>query len=224
MAGSDDRAGREWHSSSATRACSSAFCLQPGTTGRGRVTQLDREGWLASVSLGFSTLGCSGGGQGLRQCRRRCWPRSAVPSARGPRPVRSGRLRAAGRRCPSPWALTARSVVPIRPTVQYGSAADQRAKPRRHGQGHAVAMTAVLIYTRLSTEDVHDAAGRQEVACRSYAEARNWEVAAALCDVDASAYQPRARRPGFETLIAEAAARSADGVLGSRSSRSHAWT
>jgi site-specific DNA recombinase len=74
-------------------------------------------------------------------------------------------------------------------------------------------MTAVLIYTRLSTEDVHDATGRQEVACRSYAEARNWEVAAALCDVDASAYQPRARRPGFETLIAEAASRSADGVL-----------
>jgi site-specific DNA recombinase len=74
-------------------------------------------------------------------------------------------------------------------------------------------MTAVLIYTRLSTEDVHDATVRQEVACRSYAEARNWEVVAALCDVDASAYQPRARRPGFETLIAEAAARSADGVL-----------
>jgi DNA invertase Pin-like site-specific DNA recombinase len=73
-------------------------------------------------------------------------------------------------------------------------------------------MTAVLIYTRLSTEDVHDATVRQEVACRSYAEARNWEVVAALCDVDASAYQPRARRPGFETL-AEAAARSADGVL-----------
>jgi hypothetical protein len=74
-------------------------------------------------------------------------------------------------------------------------------------------MTAVLIYTRLSTEDVHDATARQEVACRSYAEARNWEVAAALCDVDASAYQPRARGPGFETLIAEAASRSADGVL-----------
>ena len=62
-------------------------------------------------------------------------------------------------------------------------------------------MTAVLIYTRLSTEDVHDATVRQEVACRSYAEARNWEVAATLSDLDASAYQPRARRPGFETLI-----------------------
>jgi site-specific DNA recombinase len=74
-------------------------------------------------------------------------------------------------------------------------------------------MTAVLIYTRLSTEDVHDATGRQEVACRSYAEARNWDVAAALGDLDASAYQPRVRRPGFESLIAEAAARSADGVL-----------
>jgi site-specific DNA recombinase len=73
-------------------------------------------------------------------------------------------------------------------------------------------MTAVLIYTRLSTEDVHDATVRQEVACRSYAEARNWEVAATLSDLDASAYQPRARRPGFERLIAEAA-RSADGVL-----------
>jgi hypothetical protein len=34
-----------------------------------------------------------------------------------------------------------------------------------------------------------------------------------LGDLDASAYQPRARRPGFETLITEAAARSADGVL-----------
>jgi hypothetical protein len=32
-------------------------------------------------------------------------------------------------------------------------------------------MTAVLIYTRLSTEDVHDATVRQEVARRSYAEA-----------------------------------------------------
>jgi site-specific DNA recombinase len=74
-------------------------------------------------------------------------------------------------------------------------------------------MTAVLIYTRLSTEDVHDATVRQEVACRSYAGARNWEVTATLTDLDASAYQPRARRPGFETLIAEAAARSADGVL-----------
>jgi site-specific DNA recombinase len=74
-------------------------------------------------------------------------------------------------------------------------------------------MTAVLIYTRLSTEDVHDATTRQEVACRSYAEARNWDVAATLTDLDASAYQPRARRPGFETLIAEASARSADGVV-----------
>src|SRR4029450_13236795 len=74
-------------------------------------------------------------------------------------------------------------------------------------------MTTVLIYTRLSTEDVHDATGRQEVACRSYAEARNWDVAATLSNLDASAYQPRARRPGFETLIAEAASRSADGVL-----------
>jgi DNA invertase Pin-like site-specific DNA recombinase len=74
-------------------------------------------------------------------------------------------------------------------------------------------MTAVLIYTRLSTEDVHDATVRQEVACRSYAEARNWDVAGALGDLDASAYQPRVRRPGFESLIADAAARSADGVL-----------
>jgi site-specific DNA recombinase len=74
-------------------------------------------------------------------------------------------------------------------------------------------MTAVLIYTRLSTEDVHDATRRQEVACRSYAEARNWGVAATLTDLPASAYRPRARRPGFETLISEAAARSADGVL-----------
>jgi DNA invertase Pin-like site-specific DNA recombinase len=74
-------------------------------------------------------------------------------------------------------------------------------------------MTAVLIYTRLSTEDVHDATTRQEVACRSYAQARNWDVAATLSDLDASAYQPRAHRPGFETLITEAAARSADGVL-----------
>jgi DNA invertase Pin-like site-specific DNA recombinase len=74
-------------------------------------------------------------------------------------------------------------------------------------------MTAVLIYTRLSTEDVHDATVRQEVACRAYAEARNWDVAATLSDLDASAYQSRPRRPGFETLIAEAAARSADGIL-----------
>jgi site-specific DNA recombinase len=74
-------------------------------------------------------------------------------------------------------------------------------------------MTAVLIYTRLSTEDVHHATVRQEVACRSYAEARNWEVASALSDLDASAYHRRARRPGFEALVAEAAARSADGVL-----------
>jgi DNA invertase Pin-like site-specific DNA recombinase len=74
-------------------------------------------------------------------------------------------------------------------------------------------MTAVLLYTRLSTEDVHDATVRQEVACRSYAEARNWDVAATLSDLDASAYQPRARRPGFEALVTEAAARSADGVL-----------
>jgi hypothetical protein len=59
-------------------------------------------------------------------------------------------------------------------------------------------MTAVLIYTRLSTEDVHDATVCQEVACRSYAVARNWEVAATLSD--ASTYQPRERRPGFETL------------------------
>jgi DNA invertase Pin-like site-specific DNA recombinase len=44
-------------------------------------------------------------------------------------------------------------------------------------------------------------------------EARNWEVAATLSDLDASAYQPRARRPGFETLISEAAARSAEDVL-----------
>jgi DNA invertase Pin-like site-specific DNA recombinase len=45
------------------------------------------------------------------------------------------------------------------------------------------------------------------------AEARNSEVAATLSDLDAFAYQPRARRPGFETLITEAAARSADGVV-----------
>jgi site-specific DNA recombinase len=60
---------------------------------------------------------------------------------------------------------------------------------------------------------VHESTVRQEVACRSYAEARNWEVAATLSDLDASAYQPRAHRPGFETLVTEAAARSADGVL-----------
>jgi Resolvase, N terminal domain len=74
-------------------------------------------------------------------------------------------------------------------------------------------MTAALIYTRLSTEAVHNATVRREDACRSYAEARNWEVVATLSDLDASAYHPRARRPGFETLITKAAARSADGVL-----------
>jgi Resolvase, N terminal domain len=85
-------------------------------------------------------------------------------------------------------------------------------------------MTAVLIYTRLSTEDVHDATVHQEVACRSYAQARNWDVAATLGDLDASAYQPRARRPGFEILIAEAAARSADGVLVELTDRGNSLT
>lgn len=74
-------------------------------------------------------------------------------------------------------------------------------------------MTCVLVYTRLSTEDMREATGRQEAACRAYAEARGWDVAGVLRDLEASAYLPRAKRPGFETLIGNAARRSADGVL-----------
>jgi DNA invertase Pin-like site-specific DNA recombinase len=43
--------------------------------------------------------------------------------------------------------------------------------------------------------------------------ALNGVVVYTLTDLDASANHPRARRPGFETVINEAAARSADGVL-----------
>jgi site-specific DNA recombinase len=74
-------------------------------------------------------------------------------------------------------------------------------------------MTSVLIYTRLSTQDVHAATDRQEAACRAYAEARGWSVAAVLSDVDASAWNPRSRRPAFAELLAEADARTCDGLL-----------
>lgn len=73
-------------------------------------------------------------------------------------------------------------------------------------------MTSVLIYTRLSTDDIRSATDRQEAACRAYSEARGWEVADVLCDTDSSAYSG-SPRPGFETLVADAEARSADGIL-----------
>ena len=73
-------------------------------------------------------------------------------------------------------------------------------------------MTSVIVYTRLSTEDQHGSTDRQEGACRAYAEARDWEVAEVLTDVDASAYQGTPR-PAFDTLVDQAGIRSADGIL-----------
>jgi site-specific DNA recombinase len=73
-------------------------------------------------------------------------------------------------------------------------------------------MTSVLVYTRLSTDDLHAATDRQEAACRAYADARGWLVADVLTDTDASAYVGT-RRPAFETLVEEAEVRSADGIL-----------
>ena len=60
-------------------------------------------------------------------------------------------------------------------------------------------MTNVLIYTRLSTEDLHESTDRQEAYCRSYAEARGWTVLDVIRDVDASAYLPGSRRPGSKS-------------------------
>jgi DNA invertase Pin-like site-specific DNA recombinase len=74
-------------------------------------------------------------------------------------------------------------------------------------------MKSVFVYTRLSTVDVHAATDRQEAACRSFAESKGWEVAGVFCDVDASAWHPKSRRPGFEAMIDEAAARTCDGLL-----------
>lgn len=74
-------------------------------------------------------------------------------------------------------------------------------------------MTAVLIYTRLSTVDVREATDRQEAACRAFADARGWTVVDVLTDTAASAYDPKSKRPGFEALFGEAENRTCDGVL-----------
>jgi site-specific DNA recombinase len=74
-------------------------------------------------------------------------------------------------------------------------------------------MPSVLIYTRLSTVDLHEATDRQEAACRAYAEARGWTVLDVLTDTAASAYDPKSKRPAFNALFDEAANRTCDGVL-----------
>jgi site-specific DNA recombinase len=73
-------------------------------------------------------------------------------------------------------------------------------------------MTSVLVYTRLSTDDLNGATDRQEAACRAYADARDWTVADVLTDTDASAYRGTPR-PAFDTLVEDCEVRSADGIL-----------
>jgi Resolvase, N terminal domain len=151
---------------------------------------------------------------GIYRLTRHNWPAGhGRPSHRGAvghrGDVQRAVKQATGLACS--WLWAAKGTQPNGRWLRHDLLRDDLVGGRVRGR-ESGAMTAVLIYTRLSTEDVHDATVRQEVACRSNAEARNWEVAATLSDLDASAYQPRARRPGFERLIAEAA-RSADGVL-----------
>lgn len=74
-------------------------------------------------------------------------------------------------------------------------------------------MVAVAIYTRISSDPSGEqtSTGRQEEACRGYALARGWEVAAVYEDVDVSAYKPGVVRPAFERLQISLAA--LDGVI-----------
>src|SRR4051812_36982565 len=76
-------------------------------------------------------------------------------------------------------------------------------------------MVDVALYTRLSKDDtgLQTATGRQEKACRLYAELRDWNVVEVFEDVDLSAYKPSVVRPAFEQLQRTVAAGTVAGVL-----------
>lgn len=57
------------------------------------------------------------------------------------------------------------------------------------------------------------ATARQEEACRSYADARGWDVVAVYEDTELSAYRPRVTRPAYDELVAELSDDRIDAVL-----------
>ncbi|HUS62836.1 MAG TPA: recombinase family protein, partial [Acidimicrobiales bacterium] len=72
----------------------------------------------------------------------------------------------------------------------------------------------VLVYARVSKDRFGDerSPARQEAACRSYAEAREWVVVSAHRDVDASAFKPSAR-PGLDAVLDLVAAGGVDAII-----------
>src|SRR5204863_1785232 len=75
-------------------------------------------------------------------------------------------------------------------------------------------MTRVAIYTRLSRDPdgTQTATARQEAACRTFAELREWEVADVYEDVDVSAFRD-VERPAYERLLQVVTRRQVDTVL-----------
>jgi DNA invertase Pin-like site-specific DNA recombinase len=73
----------------------------------------------------------------------------------------------------------------------------------------------VGIYCRISSDDRRDELGvkRQEHNCRRLAEAQGWHVADLYVDNDTSASKEVTKRPEFDRLVADVAARRVDVVL-----------
>lgn len=69
-------------------------------------------------------------------------------------------------------------------------------------------MEKAAIYSRVSLDRDGDKAtvDRQEKLCREEAERRGWEVVKVYSDRDASAFKKGSKRPGFESLMADAKA------------------
>lgn len=82
-------------------------------------------------------------------------------------------------------------------------------------------MTRAALYARLSRDRTGEetATARQLEDCRAFAAARGWEVAAEFTDSDVSAYKRNAKRPGYQSMLAELEAGNIDVIVAWRLDR-----
>lgn len=74
---------------------------------------------------------------------------------------------------------------------------------------------SVAIYTRLSqdADGMQTATSRQQKACESFAQLRDWQVVRVYEDVDLSAYAPGVKRPAYDEMLEAVRAKRVDGII-----------
>jgi len=79
----------------------------------------------------------------------------------------------------------------------------------------------VAVYARISSDPNGEstATARQLEDCTAYAERQGWDIEGVYEDSDVSAYQPKAKRPEFEKLLAAIRTHAVDGLIAWRMDR-----